>query len=103
MNIDMDNKITFLKAVLLGIHYGRSDNSEYYKKSIEREIHIIHQKSSEEDINLNTKENLKKVENIAINTILNKIVNLENQKNYVMSLIQKLSFNYVINIHKISF
>ena len=95
MNIEMDNKVTFLKAVLLGIHYGRSDNSEYYKKSVEREINVIHQKSSEVEENI-------PVSNLYLKNIENKILNLENQKNYVISLIQKLSFNYVINIHKIN-
>jgi hypothetical protein len=106
LNIEMDNKITFLKAVLLGIHYGKSDNSEYYKKSVEKEIHTIYQKSSNSNSNTNTEINevnkINQANNINTINIENKILNLENQKNYVISLIQKLSFNYALNIHKIN-
>ena len=76
-------KLIFLKAIILGISYGKSDNSEYYNKSILNEISKINTK-----ININTNNT---------NNILGKyeiiISNLENQRKNIINLINNLSSN----------
>jgi len=73
-------KILFLKAVILGINYGKSNNSDYYLDNIEKEI-----------IKLNNLNHL------------NILTNLENQKTYTSNLINYLiNQNYVLNYSKIN-
>lgn len=93
-------KIFFLKAIILGINYGKSDNVNYYKENIEKEIEKINQKNKE--INIIPKNEV----NTSINTSSkyeNNIINLENQKTYTLSMIQQLSMNnYSYNYSRIN-
>ena len=87
-----DYKLFFLKAILLGINYGKSSNVNYYIDNIEKEVNKI-----------NDKKIIKKyVKNDIIEKNENTILKLENQKNYIISLIQKLSLNYGYNYSKIN-
>jgi hypothetical protein len=85
-----NNKLIFLKAILLGINYGRTDKSDYYIKVIEKELQNITDKK------IITKNKVTdKNENI--------ILQLENQRNYTISLIQKLTANnYGFNYSRIN-
>lgn len=87
-----DYKLIFLKAILLGINYGKSNNITYYIDNIEKEINKINDKK----INKNS------IKNNIIEKNENTILKLENQKNYIISLIQKLSLNYGYNYSKIN-
>ena len=87
-----DYKLIFLKAILLGINYGKSNNITYYIDNIEKEINIINEK----------KINKNYIKNNIIEKNDNNILKLENQKNYIISLIQKLSLNYSYNYSKIN-
>lgn len=81
------NKLFFLKAILLGINYGKSKNYEEYITIIEKEIKKI-----------NEKKELKNIEKIE-----NRLVLLDNQKKYTISLIKQLgSQNYRFNYSKIN-
>jgi hypothetical protein len=92
-----DYKIFFLKAILLGIKYGQSNNPEYYINSIQQEI----TRTNNKKINLaNEKKVLK---NSIIEKTENTLLQLENQKNYTVSLINKLSSNnYGFNYSRIN-
>lgn len=97
---DDNHKLIFLKAILLGINYGKSTNSTYYISTIEKEIYNINEKNS---INEKKKmdENNKKNKKIEKNE--NILAKLENQKKYILTLIQKLSTtNYAYNHSKIN-
>lgn len=86
-------KLTFLKAILLGINYGQSNNIEYYKENIQHEIFKIHEKKTA--INIKSKNSVcDKFENI--------ITGLEQQKNYTLNSINNLSNNYGYNYPKIN-
>lgn len=106
-------KLIFLKAIILGINYGKSDKVNYYLENIEKEILKIKEKNEmhedeiiKKHVNINeyqpkqhpsTNDNqiLKKSENI--------ILQLENQKKYTINLIQTLSSkNYAYNYSKIN-
>ena len=87
-----DYKLIFLKAILLGINYGKSNNITYYIDNIEKEINKINDK----------KTNKTYIKNNIIEKNENTILKLENQKNYIISLIQKLSLNYGYNYSKIN-
>ena len=82
-------KLLFLKAIKLGIMYGESDKSNFYKEKIDNEINsIIIPKNSE----------VKQDDNS--NIIM---INLENQRNIIIRNIQNLSNNYSLNYSKIIF
>ena len=99
-----ENKLIFLKAIMLGINYGKSDRYNYYIENIEREINkILNNKMIERKIDerkigerinkIEEKDKIIEVE--SKNTILEKnILVLENQKKYILSLIQKLSLSH---------
>ena len=80
-------KMFFLKAILLGIKYGQSNNPEYYINSIEQEINRTNNKK------IYVLPEKKIVKNSNIEKIENTLIQLENQKNYTLSLINKLSSN----------
>ena len=91
------HKLIFLKAILLGINYGKNENYNYYIETINEEIKKIE----------NYKLNKDKINKDKINKNLEKeeiiINNLENQKNYTISLINNLSKkNYSFNHSKIN-
>lgn len=92
-----DYKIFFLKAILLGIKYGQSNNPEYYINSIQQEINRTNNKK------INIISEKKVVKNSNIEKIENTLLQLENQKNYTLSLINKLSSNnYGYNYSRIN-
>ena len=81
------NKLFFLKAILLGINYGKSKNYEEYIAIIEKEIKKINEKKE--------LKNMDKIEN--------RLILLDNQKKYIISLIKQLgSQNYRFNYSKIN-
>ena len=90
-------KLIFLKAILLGINYGQSNNIEYYKENIQHEILKIHDKKNiiVEKNNLAKNSTTDKFENI--------ITRLDQQKNYTLNLINNLSTNnYGYNYSRIN-
>jgi len=95
-------KSIFLKAILLGINYGRSNNVNYYINNIEKEISELNERIKNEnklneinEVKLNSYKVLEKYEkNILI---------LDNQKKYTFALIQNLTANnYAYNYPKIN-
>ena len=109
-----DYKLIFLKAILLGINYGTSNNVNYYIQSIENEINNINilksknnDKVSNTDIKLN-KDKDKELKNSNMNNIIEKhekiLSQLENTKNITLFNIQKFSNNhYASNYSRITF
>lgn len=69
-------KSLFLKSLILGINYGKSNNANYYLENIVKEM--------------------SKIPND------NKKINLENQRLYTINLIKSLSKNYNYNQQKIN-
>ena len=96
-------KLLFLKAIKLGIMYGQSDKSNFYKEKIDTEINSIIFSKNTEDLQTVKKENIQQSDNT--NTNKNDIImmNLENQKNIIIRNIQNLSNNYSLNYTKINF
>lgn len=98
-------KSIFLKAILLGINYGKSINVNYYINNIEKEILELNEViKNESELN-----KLNKLNEIKLNSfkVLEKyeknILMLENQKKYTFGLIQTLSVNnYAYNYSKIN-
>jgi len=78
-------KLIFLKAIVLGINYGKSENANYYLESIEKEILKINVINEEPIITEKKNDIIQKYDNI--------ILNLNNQKKYTLNLIQTLSSN----------
>jgi hypothetical protein len=123
-----ENKIIFLKAILLGITYGKKENPDYYKENIEKEIenlnnlyqkeknikdvqHVNVLKNIEKEIinddfnnNLiNNNNNQQNIDKKILYKYTNILKNLENQKQYTINLIQTLSANhYGYNYSKIN-
>ena len=95
-----DQKVIFLKAILLGITYGESSNINKYKDSIEKEILKLSNKDIIQSNNLNennlnnnnlNNNNLNSANNIILEKYKNIILNLENQRVYTINLINNLS------------
>lgn len=102
-----DYKLIFLKAILLGINYGSSNNVNYYVQSIESEINninILKSKNNDKESKNNDKE-LKKSNNDNVIEKHEKILlQLENTKNITLFNIQKFSNNhYASNYSRITF
>ena len=99
-------KLIFLKAILLGIDYGSTNNSDYYRKNIQNEIYKILNNNNDLLNNnnnlLNNNNDLLNNEDIFQKKYENNILNLDNQQKYILNLIQKLSFNYGYNYSKIN-
>jgi hypothetical protein len=93
------NKILFLKAILLGIKYGKSENNNFYEESIINELKKITTNSSyTENLvnNIDTKINKGK--------ILKDINDLENLRINIIKNINNLSYNnYNNNYSKINY
>ena len=85
-----ENKILFLKAILLGINYGKSKESDSYIEIIEKEINQIKNFSQSNDIN--NKNNIKNID-IVVKNITKNIIELENLRNNIMVNINNLSTN----------
>ena len=83
------HKILFLKAILLGIKYGRMENNEYYEQSIINEIQKIVKHDEKYTDNLVNKIDTK----INKGKILKNINDLENLRNNIIKNINNLSYN----------
>ena len=94
------NKILFLKAILLGIKYGKMENNEFYEKSILNEI----KKTVNNDSNY-TDNLVNKIDNkINKGKILKNINDLENLRTNIIKNINNLSYNnYNNNYVRINF
>jgi hypothetical protein len=91
-------KLLFLKAIKLGIMYGESNKSNFYKEKIDNEINsMIFSKNTESQPvkQEHQPDNSKKQDVI--------LMNLENQRNIIIKNIQNLSNNYSLNYSKINF
>jgi hypothetical protein len=100
-----DYRLIFLKAIILGINYGKSPNVNYYLENIEREINksnIENNPIENNPIEKNIKFLEKNNENLILEKYNNIIINLENQKKYILNYIQVLSKNYRLNHSKIN-
>ena len=102
INEDDDNqqKIIFLKAILLGIKYGKMENSDLYEQSILHEL----QKVKKNDENY-THQLLNHID-VKINKtkILKNIYDLEQLRTNIIKNINNLSYNnYNNNIVKINY
>ncbi len=105
-------KLFFLKAIMLGINYGRSDNVEYYANNIQNEINSMTLKVKNKNENIVSHHNVTtteddlsdiKKEYFNIKRYDDNIKSFENSKGYILSLIQRLSENnYSSNYSKIS-
>jgi hypothetical protein len=96
-----DNKLIFLKAIMLGINYGSSDKKNYYRENIESEIKKIVDKMNNANNKINN--NLSSQKNILKQKTEQKILFLENQRKSILSLINQLSSNnYGFNYSRIN-
>lgn len=94
------HKILFLKAILLGIKYGKLNNNEFYEKSILNEI----TKTKNSDINY-TNNLISKIDSkINKGKIIKDISDLENTRMNIIKNINNLSYNnYNSNYVKINY
>jgi len=98
-----EQKMIFLKAIILGISYGQSTDAEYYKFNIENEISKLFEKINSNPGNYQKTNNVNEKVNKIIEKYENNNIVLENQKNHTISLIQGLSSNnYSFNYSKIN-
>ena len=95
-----ENKILFLKAILLGIKYGKNDNHQFYEESIINELKKITNHDSNYTNNL-----VNNIDNkINKGKILKEINDLENLRVNIIKNINNLSYNnYNNNYSKINF
>lgn len=110
---NQEYKLLFLKAIKLGIMYGESKKSTFYKEKINEEINSImlsNINKKEQNITYNNTSDNNNTNSIKENTQPEKknnydsiIFNLENQKNIILQNIQNLSINYSSNYTKINF
>ena len=97
-----DNRLIFLKAILFGINYGKSNTPDSYTKTIEEEILKIKDKKS--NVSITNKNSKNSVNNSSQNSRYESIIsNLETQRNGIVSMIKNLSSNnYGANFSKIN-
>ena len=92
-------KIVFLKAIILGINYGKKDESEKYKNSIENEIlsatEKLHSNSSDSMDNLEMADEVVKEKSIQNNVRVNNIVQNNIASNNIAS--NNISSKYISN------
>jgi hypothetical protein len=95
-----ENKILFLKAILLGIKYGKNENHQFYEESIINELKKITNLDSNYTNNLvNTIDN-----KINKGKMLKEVNDLENLRINIIKNINNLSYNnYNNNYSKINF
>jgi hypothetical protein len=94
-----DNKIIFLKAILLGIKYGKLHNWDFYEKSI---LHELQKMTKDEKYTDNL---INKMDTRINQSKINKqIYDLENVRNNIIKNINNLSYNnYNNNFVKINY
>ena len=95
-----ENKILFLKAILLWIKYGKNENHQFYEESIINELKKITNLDSNYTNNLvNTIDN-----KINKGKMLKEVNDLENLRINIIKNINNLSYNnYNNNYSKINF
>ena len=87
--INSENKIYFLKAILLGFKYGKMENCDFYEKNIINEI-----KKSKNSDSKYTNNLINKIDNkINLSKLLKKKNDLENLRNNIIKNINNLSYN----------
>ena len=95
-----ENKIIFLKAILLGIKYGRMENSTFYENNISNELNKLQQ--DKDIIETNYIKNIDDYDSI-VNNYSKKITELENFRSNIIKNINNLSYNnYNSNYVKIN-
>ena len=95
-----ENKIIFLKAILLGIKYGRMENSTFYENNISNELNKLQQ--DKDIIETNYIKNIDDYDSI-VNNYSKKIAELENFRSNIIKNINNLSYNnYNSNYVKIN-
>lgn len=87
-----ENKILFLKAILLGIKYGRLDisHSQFYENNIENELHKL--QDEKKHIEINYIQNIDNYDKIVSN-FTKKNIELENFRSNIIKNINNLSYN----------
>lgn len=87
-----ENKILFLKAILLGIKYGRLDEnqSQFYENNIENELHKL--QDEKKNIEINYIQNIDNYDKIVSN-FTKKNMELENFRSNIIKNINNLSYN----------
>lgn len=97
-------RLVFLKAIQLGILYGESDKSNFYKEKIQNEIYSLMKEPKKNNETIKEIKNNHASEEIDPDKLKKQdllIVALENQKNNILQIIQQLSINYSFNYPKI--
>ena len=87
-----ENKILFLKAILLGIKYGRLDisHSQFYENNIENELHKL--QDEKKNIEINYIQNIDNYDKI-VHNFTKKNMELENFRSNIIKNINNLSYN----------
>ena len=87
-----ENKIIFLKAILLGIKYGRLDisQSQFYENNIENELHKL--QDDKKNVEINYIQNINNYDKIVSN-FTKKNIELENFRSNIIKNINNLSYN----------
>ena len=87
-----ENKILFLKAILLGIKYGRLDinQSQFYENNIENELHKL--QDEKKNIEINYIQNIDNYDKIVSN-FTKKNIELEKFRSNIIKNINNLSYN----------
>lgn len=105
-------KLLFLKAIKLGMLYGKSDKASFYEEKINNEIQTLMENTFQQNNNTessqpsqetNVTSTQKQNNDMSIKKYELLILNLENQRNTLIQYIQQLSANYEINHSKINF
>jgi len=105
-------KLLFLKAIKLGMLYGKSDKASFYEEKINNEIQTLMENTVQQNNNIessqpsqetNVTSTQKQNNDMSIKKYELLILNLENQRNTLIQYIQQLSANYEINHSKINF
>ncbi len=96
-----ENKLIFLKAIMLGISYGSSDKKNYYIENIENEIKKIVDKIN--NVNNKINNNISYEKNNLLQKTEQKILFLENKRASLLALMNQLtSNNYGFNYSRIT-
>ena len=85
-----ENKIIFLKAILLGIKYGKMDNSDFYEENINNELNTL--QNQKKNIEVHYIKNIDNYDKIVLN-FTKKNIELENFRSNIIKNINNLSYN----------
>ena len=85
-----ENKIIFLKAILLGIKYGKMDNSIFYEENINNELNIL--QNQKKNMEVHYIKNIDNYDKIVLN-FTKKNIELENFRSNIIKNINNLSYN----------